>query len=832
MATDYETTERFLLGEYKRKEQYHMAVNAQSFLADIRRAADQKNTAQSKAKKAAVPDLSIFGIPNAGTGSALKTKSPSMTGADATVKPSKATPTCEPQSSFLPQQKAVQGQVYPEMKQNEIVQAQQSKPQPSQHTQAPSEEESSAAIEFLMKKAMIVRQAVDCQKEITERVGKQESEFAAVFQQEYTAKQDNNHFVSNAELSRTVSKKGILRVAAYIRVSSDSDDQENSYETQNRYFTDLLQKNPDWTSAGVYSDYGISGTNKENRTGYKRLLRHCKEGKIDRIVCKSISRFARNTSDFMAALDILHENRVTILFEKENLDTQDLASNFILTTLAAIAQEESRAISTNIRWSNQKRFPKGHTRNIEIYGYRFAEGEDSIETLEGGYQIRRVEIVEEEAEVIRHIFHEVCEGKPYADIARELNAKHIPAPNEGKKPKKAKNRSTIKEGIECGWTGPMISRIIRLERYCGDVLIQKTYTPDFLSHRSVKNDGTVPQYMVRDHHPAIIDRDLFNNAQTVRQYNSARFKNKAKEKTLHAFSGRLTCAHCGRYYNIRNADVNPIWFCPTSALNNGKGVCRAEKIYEEQVVRMFRRAFIDRFGLVAEPVLDDVTVADIMSGRYGQDEERLCSFTRQADDFVTQVRIRLENVQKSDNMERDRGFLKRQIDAQQVTITEAEKRIRRLISQKDTLETRRNLLGDATVTEEEIVSVNGRLEMENARLQEAQEEKNKLEQRLTDMEDYWDKLETNHEEREKALEWMETLPEGHEGTVAFLNGLTSEYVRAFALSITVYDPLHYSVHWFDDTRTEVEMYSNVEDYRYTSDYFDGQRMRKKKYRRK
>ena len=247
---------------------------------------------------------------------------------------------------------------------------------------------------------------------------------------------------------------------------------------------------------------------------------------------------------------------------------------------------------------------------------------------------------------------------------------------------------------------------------------------------------------------------------------------------------------------------------------------------------MFRRAFIDRFGLVAEPVLDDVTVADIMSGRYGQDEERLCSFTRQADDFVTQVRIRLENVQKSDNMERDRGFLKRQIDAQQVTITEAEKRIRRLISQKDTLETRRNLLGDATVTEEEIVSVNGRLEMENARLQEAQEEKNKLEQRLTDMEDYWDKLETNHEEREKALEWMETLPEGHEGTVAFLNGLTSEYVRAFALSITVYDPLHYSVHWFDDTRTEVEMYSNVEDYRYTSDYFDGQRMRKKKYRRK
>lgn len=805
-----------------------MAVNAQSLLADISKAALQKNTVQPAAKKAAVPDLSIFGIPNAGTGT--KTRTSSMTGVDATAKPDRATPASEPQSSFLPRQEAAQGQVYPEMKQDEKVQIQPTKL--TQHGQAPSEEESSAAIAFLMKKAMIIRQAVDSQKEITERVGKQESEFAAVFQPEYAARQDASHFVSNAELSRTVSKKGILRVAAYIRVSSDSDDQENSYETQDRYFTNLLRKNPDWTSAGVYSDYGISGTNKENRTGYKRLLRHCREGKIDRIVCKSISRFARNTSDFMAALNTLHENHVTILFEKENLDTQDSTSDFILTTLAAIAQEESRSISTNIRWGNQKRFPKGHTRNYDIYGYRFAEGEDSMETLEGGYQIRRVEIVEEEAETIRYIFHEVCEGKPYAEIARELNAKRIPAPNEGKKPKKVRNRSTTKEGMECGWTGAMVSRIISLERYCGDVLIQKTYTPDFLSHRSVRNDGNVPQYMVRDHHPAIIDRELFESAQTVRQYNSARFRNKAKERTRHAFSSRLTCAHCGRYYNIRNAELNPIWFCPTSALNNGKGICHAEKIYEEQVIRMFRKAFTDRFGLLEEPVLDDVTVADIMSGRYGQDEERLCSFSRQADGFVAQMRMRLGNVQKSDNMERDRGFLKRQIDAQQVTITEVGKRIRGLISQKDTLETRRNLLGDATVTEEEIVSVTGRLEMENARLQEAQEEKDQLEQRLISLEDYWDKLETDHEEREKALEWMETLPEGYEGTVAFLNGLTSEYVRAFALGITVYDPLHYSVHWFDDTRTEVEMHSNVEDYRYTSDYFDGQCMRKKKSRRK
>jgi DNA invertase Pin-like site-specific DNA recombinase len=825
-----------------------MAVNAQSFLETIQRNA-QKNIPTNKIKKAAVPDLSMFGIPSVGitsAGSAKPTvakpadpapitpnKNSLMTGVNATASPIKAAPTCEPQSSFLPRQEAAQGQVYPELEQNELLEDEanarlvDSHARPINYDEPRSEEECSAAIEYLMEQAVRIRRAVDSRRDIAERLENQQSEFSTLFQSQYTPKMDFNHFVSNAELARTVSKQGILRVAAYIRVSTDSDDQENSYETQDKYFTSLLQQNPDWTSAGVYADYGISGTNKERRTGYKRLLRHCQEGKIDRIVCKSISRFARNTSDFMTALDILHDNHVTILFEKENLDTQDSASNFILTTLAAIAQEESRTISTNIQWSNQKRFPKGHTQNIDLYGYRFMEGEDSIETLEGGYQIRRLEIVEEEAEVIRYIFNEVNDGKPYVDVARELNNRHIPAPNEGKKPKKAKNRSTTKEGIECGWTGAMISRIISLERYCGDVLLQKTYTPDFLSHRSVKNDGQKPQYMVRDHHPAIIDRELFESVQIVRSINSARCKNRSKEKTLYAFSSRLTCAHCGRYFNIRNAENNRIWFCPTAALNNGKNVCHAEKVYEEQVVRMFRKAFIDRFDLVAEPVLDDVTVADIMSGRYGQDEDSTCTFTQKADDFVSQIWIRLNNVQRTDNMERDRGFLKRQIDAQQVTITEAGKRTRRLISEKDTLETRRNLLGDTNVTDEEIAAVRERLETETARLQEAQGEKARLEQHLSDLEAYWEKLEGDYQEREKALEWMKTLPEGHEGTVAFLNGLTSDYVRAFALDITVYYPLHYTVHWFDDTKTEVEMYSNVEDFRYTSDYFDGQRMRSK-----
>lgn len=619
--------------------------------------------------------------------------------------------------------------------------------------------------------------------------------------------------------SRTTAKREIQRVAAYIRVSTDSDDQENSYETQERYFTALLQHNPNWASAGVYADYGISGTSREKRTSYQRLLRHCKEEKIDRIVCKSISRFARNTSDFMAALNVLHEHHVAILFEKENLDTKDTTSDFVLTTLAAMAQEESRSISANVRWSNQKRFPKGYIRNYDLYGYCFVEGADSVELLDGEYPIRRLEIVEEEATVVRYIFSQVDKGTSYADIARTLNAKHVPEPNLRK--------STTREDIECGWTGAVISGMLGQERYCGDVLIQKTYTPDFLTHCSIKNKGQLPKYLVRDHHPAIIDRALFQRVQIIRRMNANRFKNKGREKTQYAFSGRLTCAYCGRHYNVRNTKHHPIWFCPTSALNNGTYACRAEKIYEEQIVRMFRRAFIDRFGLLPEPVLDDVTVADIMSGRYGQDENAFCRFTKQADDFVTQVRKRLENVQKTDHMERDRSFLKRQINLQQAIITETEKRIRKLASQKDVLETRKTLLGDVTITQGEIDSLAERLEAESMYLQEAKAECSKLEQRLSELEIYWERIENDHEEREKALEWMQTLPKGREGTVAFLNGLTCEYVRAFALEITVHDPLHYTVHWFDDTQTAVEMYSNVEDFRYTSDYYDGQCMRRK-----
>ena len=785
-----------------------MAVNAQDFLADIQKAAGHKSKQKPQKKDVSIPDLRMFGIPDG-----RLPGSPPSYGTQAEDKAAGKTEKPFP----LPNTKVLEEGVLPKK----------SRKQKAASVEGSSDHSSS--INALIAKAVQAKKAMESKSDIAQRLIKTEttSEFAAVFQ---PVQQDTGHYISIAEMNRTVTKTGPLRVAAYIRVSTDSSDQENSYETQDRYFTELLTRNPEWIGAGVYSDYGISGTNQQHRTGYKRLLRHCRGEKIDRIVCKSISRFARNTSDFMTALNILHDHHVTILFEKEGLDTADPTSDFILTTLAAIAQEESRSISSNIRWGNKKRYPKGQVRNYDIYGYRYAEGKNAFETMEDGYEIRRVELVEEEAAIVRRIFQEVEDGERYSDIARRLNYEHIPAPDQGKAKRKIRGRTTVKEGIETGWTSAMISRMITLERYCGDALLQKTYTPDFLTHKSRKNEGEMPQYLVRDHHPAIINREQFERVQKIRQGNAARYGNGGK-RTDRPFSGRLICAHCGRAYNIRNVSHYPIWFCPTSALNNGKAVCHAEKIYEEQAVRMFRKAFTERFRLLSEPVMDDVKVADIMSGRYGEEEGPRCSFDQRADGFVEQIRQRLVNIQKMDFMERDREFLKRQIEALNLTISEAADRRRILVTQRDTMEIRKELLNDELVDDSTLAALDTHIGEEAARIQEAEEEKRRLGQRLTHLESYWEQLEAGHEERDKALEWIKTLPEGREGTIAFLNGLTSTYVKAFALSITVHDPLHYTVHWFDDTFTDVEMYSNIEDYRCTAVYFDGQRMREK-YRRK
>ena len=621
----------------------------------------------------------------------------------------------------------------------------------------------------------------------------------------------------------------LLCRCSYARVSTDHDDQFSSYEAQIDYYTNYIKGRDDWEYVNVYTDEGITGTSTKRREGFKQMISDALDGKIDLIVTKSVSRFARNTVDSLTTIRQLKEAGVEVYFEKENIWTFDGKGELLLTIMSSLAQEESRSISDNIRQGNKMRFPKGEVPNKIMYGYRY---NGKMVTSESGYEYKDIEVVEEEAKVVRRIFNEVVEGKAYTEIARGLNLDKIPAPESdmARARKRNSKKGQLNSDLQDGWTGGNITRIVRAERYMGAVLIQKVFTPDYLTHTVQKNNGEVPQYFVRNHHPAIIDEDLFQKAQEVVKANSELYNRTRFKKKPRAFSQRLICGECGRFYSVTNGNgSNPIWRCPTSSQTTGKCICHAEKVYEEQIVRVFRKAILERFRLTIKPIHDNVAVADIMSGRF---KEQYDNFTPEADSFVSQMLARLESIQKLDFMERDRAFYKKQIAAAHTSVESTNKKIRLLKSQVDVMHTRLEVLGDEMISPASIEEKKKLIEKLEQDVQKDTDTEQKLTEQLDYMENYWEELESDYERREKAIEWMKNLPVGRDGTVAFLNEVTEEHCKAFILSITIYSPLKFTVHWFDDTKTEVQMDSNIEDYRNTASYYDGHTMRDGSQRKK
>lgn len=547
----------------------------------------------------------------------------------------------------------------------------------------------------------------------------------------------------------------LLRAAAYIRVSTGKDTQEDSYQTQLAYFERLLAQHPGWTSVGIYSDYGISGTGMQKRTGFNRLMRHCKDGRIDHIITKSISRFSRNTREFLNTLDILEKNHITIAFEKENIDTSAAQNHMLLTAFGAVAQEESRSISANIRWGIDKRGRQGDVRNICIYGYCYP-AENAWETTKTGYHFRTITICENEAAIVRRIFKETAEGKSYVEIARGLNRDNIPPPQSAITRKRAEMKETppgqLNAGLTEGWNGKHISQIVRLERYAGDVMTAKTFIEDYKTHRAVRNTGQRQQFYIKDHHPAIIERDLFEQVQTILQMNRSRKQNCGGMGPRYPFSGRLVCKHCGRFYRTRNRASNPLWLCASTISPAGKPVCFAAPVYEKQLIKMCRKAAAQRFGLVKNP---DTKEADhlLTNGTY---TKAGMHFIKENEHLITTLINKLEAVQLADTMEHDRSFLYGQI----------------------------------------------------AKWTESAEIIFHLQSQLNSMEAYWADVEADYEWRQKAIQWMKGLPSGSDGILLFLTGLTSEYIRAFILQIEVESPVRYRIRWFDNIWTEVRMLSD------------------------
>lgn len=329
-----------------------------------------------------------------------------------------------------------------------------------------------------------------------------------------------------------------LRVAAYCRVSTDREDQANSLASQKSYFTDYIQQHDDWILVDIYPDEGISGTTTRHREQFQRMIRDAEAGKIDLILTKEVSRFARNTVDTLEYTRRLKRSGVGVIFTNDNIDTRDNDGELRLTIMASIAQDESRKTSERVKWGQKRRMEAGVVfGNNTFYGFDLTAGQLTVK--------------EDEAQVIRHIYHKFLnEGKGTHVIARELYEEGIPPPKS----------ATGK------WSCVMVRRILRNEKYAGDVLQKKVVTVDYLTHKKVENRGHEDQILLRDHHEAIIDHPTWEAVQNELARRAEKQTDNSKYSNRYWCSGKIRCGACGSRFVSRithrpNGDTYKIWGC-------------------------------------------------------------------------------------------------------------------------------------------------------------------------------------------------------------------------------------------------------------------------------
>ena len=383
-----------------------------------------------------------------------------------------------------------------------------------------------------------------------------------------------------ADPHRTKSKACIeetpkLRVAAYCRVSTDTDEQATSYETQVEHYTEYISNNPKWTLAGIYADDGISGTNTKNRTEFNRMIEACMAGEIDMVISKSISRFARNTLDCLKYIRQLKAQNIPVYFEKESIWTFDSKGEMLLTILSSLSQEESRSISENVKWGQRKKFSDGKFSLCYGRFLGYEKGEDGTMVIN-----------KDQAQVVERIYGLFIAGLSPKAIAKRLTEEGAPTPGGQEK-----------------WYEGTVRSILKNEKYKGCALLQKTYTPDFLTKKAVKNDGSVPQYYVEDSHPAIIDPDQFQLVQDI-------FKERArdpKHSGATIFSGKIRCGCCGGWYGSKVWHSNDkyrrvIWQCNSKFKDKTR--CKTQHLTEDEVkaafIRLVNKLSTDREFYITE----------------------------------------------------------------------------------------------------------------------------------------------------------------------------------------------------------------------------------------
>lgn len=350
-------------------------------------------------------------------------------------------------------------------------------------------------------------------------------------------------------------KERRLRVAAYARVSSASDEQLNSFAAQNRYYTELISSKENWELVDIYADEGITGTSIEKRDDFKRMIHDCERGLVDRILVKSISRFARNTTECLETVRVLKTRGISVYFEKEDIDTGDVSGEMLTAIFASLAQAESQSISGNMRWGLRKQMQAGtYLPPSTPFGYKI--------------QDRQYTIVPDEAEIVKYIFENYVSGLGMDTIAAKLN-EFDALTDERKRPH---------------WHSTTILYILSNESYTGNSLWQKTYATNTLPTKQVKNLGELPKYRVLGTHPAIISQELFDMAQELR---SSRRKQSTGRSDKHEdMRGKLICHKCGTPLQPKNVNGQLYWVCRLH--NRGKELCPLPPIADVTIKEAFR----------------------------------------------------------------------------------------------------------------------------------------------------------------------------------------------------------------------------------------------------
>ena len=364
------------------------------------------------------------------------------------------------------------------------------------------------------------------------------------------------------------------KVAAYARVSTDRDEQVASYEAQVDYYTNYIRERKDWEFVDVYSDEGVTGCNTAHRDGFNKMVEDALAGRIDLIITKSVSRFARNTVDSLSTIRKLKDNGCECYFEKENIWTFDAKGELLITIMSSLAQEESRSISENCTWGWRKRCADG---KVAVPFKRFLgydRGDDG-----------NLMVNEEQAKIVRKIYGYFLQGRSPYQIAKLLTEEGIPTPG-GKKV----------------WGKAVVQSILTNEKYKGDALLQKVYTTDFLTKKKKKNEGEVPQYYVEGNHEAIISPEVFDRVQILMQ---AREPGKNRNSSASIFSSKIKCGDCGCWYGSKIWHSNDkyrkvIWQCNHKF--DGEEKCSTPHLDEESIKQVFIQA-LNRLGEERELII-------------------------------------------------------------------------------------------------------------------------------------------------------------------------------------------------------------------------------------